>query len=137
MPVVKAFLEHLDKFFQFHEHLVAACLPPVNAHLGTTGLCEISSWTQQRPSSVLSAAAVPILQSSTCSSGYVCAGTLTDSLECQISLGTPLVCAVGDRANIIGLLSQEPNCDGPHRPPSNQFIEVSRYSQWITDRLKL
>lgn len=138
----------------FNDHVSAACLPHHDLRTNGDSLCEISSWSvieedQIRLEGRLKGSAVPIIQDPCLGTNdkdrsWICAGTKQNPIECYLDKGTPLVCNIGPRHSIVGILTKASSCleDTPLTGPAsvgvtNRFIRVSQYSDWIRTRLDL
>jgi len=125
----------------FGSHVAAACLPKQDFILDPSALCEVSSWRLGSSRGRLQASAVPVVQDP-CTTrtrngneGLICAGTMQHDMECAMDSGSPLVCTVGDRSTVSGVLSSAADECRPGR--TNGFLRIAHYSDWISSRLNL
>ena len=135
----------------FHDHIRPVCLPERDNVVSSPSLCELSSWMDPKDDPLLQASAVPIVQDPCFRDSLthhdrskICSGSFQNALDCALDPGTPLVCSIGDRATVSGLMSRKPNCTASPTgsseltsPLSHVFVRVSQYSEWIKMRLSL
>jgi len=137
-----------SRYIQFSSYVAPACLPSQGTSLLNyrRGHCEISGWgmmeynnTASYPDSVRAAAIqVGAVTASRCNrlygrdvqkTGKFCAGGRVDA--CQEDSGGPLMCQMGGRYHLVGIVSSGKGC-GIY---PGLYTEVARYTDWILQSL--
>jgi len=133
----------------FDNYVRPACLPHPQTKLSRWrgGHCEIAGWGMQEYNNTASypdsirAAKIKVgnVNSGVCNylygrdvkeTGKFCAGGSVDA--CQEDSGGPLMCEVGGRYHVAGIVSSGKGC-GLY---PGLYTEVSRYTQWIKETLQ-
>ncbi|XP_041970619.1 tryptase-like [Aricia agestis] len=134
---------------RFDSHVRPICLPAEDAPIAPGAWCAVSGWGYQSEGTesfapVLRAAAVPILELSTCRKSQVlggrqqpildsmlCAGVLSGGVDaCRGDSGGPLACATGGGGwQLRGVVSWGAGCARPGRP--GVYTRVAAYLPWL------
>jgi len=133
----------------FDDYTQPACIPDVaneDADYGEGEWVTISGWgstRQTRGPQILQVATVPMISHEKCSKAYpgdikpsmFCAGKLgvggVDT--CQGDSGGPLVRKIGDKYNVLGVVSWGVGCARPDKP--GVYTRVARFDQWIKETI--
>jgi len=131
--------------FTFDAHVQRACLPDASDTPKAGEMCFVSGWGKNKygtETEVLQFVGLPVVSHDVCSENYTGINRITDSMmcagyeaggkdACQADSGGPLICNIGGKATLTGIVSFGVGCGTPGYP--GVYAKVSKVRPWIDE----